>query len=89
MAEQREQLVYEIKIRGELDPAWAEWFEGLALAHDCDGNTVLTGPIVDHTALHSMLLKIRDLNLKLISVNEIVNGNGIVSDSEEISHETP
>ena len=85
MAEQREQLVYEIKIRGELDPAWEEWFENLALAHDCDGNTVLTGPIVDHTALHSMLLKIRDLNLKLISVNEIVNGNKIVNDPDEIS----
>ena len=87
MAEQREQLVYEIKIRGELDPAWEEWFENLALAHDCDGNTVLIGPIVDHTALHSMLLKIRDLNLKLISVNEIVNGNKIVNDPDEISPE--
>ncbi|HCB49959.1 MAG: hypothetical protein AMJ56_11190 [Anaerolineae bacterium SG8_19] len=71
MAEQTEQLSYEIKVRGELDPVWEEWFEGLALAHDCEGNTVLTGPIVDHTALHSILLKIRDLNLKLISVNEI------------------
>lgn len=71
MAEQTEQLSYEIKVKGELDPVWEEWFEGLALAHDCEGNTVLTGPIVDHTALHSILLKIRDLNLKLISVNEI------------------
>ena len=87
MAEKCEQLVYQIKIRGELDPAWAEWFEGLALTHDCDGNTVLTGPIVDHTALHSMLLKIRDLNLKLISVNEIVNGNKIVNDPDEVSPE--
>jgi len=76
MAEQTEQLSYEIKVKGELDPVWEEWFEGLALAHDCEGNTVLTGPIVDHTALHSILLKIRDLNLKLISVNEI-KCNGI------------
>ena len=99
MAEKREQLVYQIKIRSELDSAWEEWFEDLTLTHDCEGNTVLTGPIVDHTALHSILLKIRDLNLKLISVNEIVNdddivngddivgGDDIVSDSEEISHE--
>ena len=71
MAEQTEQLSYEIKVKGELDPTWEEWFEGLALVHDCEGNTVLAGPIVDHTALHSILLKIRDLNLKLISVNEI------------------
>lgn len=93
MAEKRERLIYQIKIRSELDSAWEEWFEDLTLTHDCEGNTLLTGPIVDHTALHSILLKIRDLNLKLISVNEIVNDddivgeNDIVSDSEEISHE--
>ena len=92
MAEKCEQLVYQIKIRGELDPAWAEWFEGLALTHDCEGNTVLTGPIVDHTALHSLLLKIRDLNLKLISVNEITiseKGNEVISEAEQIPHEYP
>lgn len=89
MAEKCEQLVYQIKIRGELDPAWAEWFEGLTLTHDCEGNTVLTGPIVDHTALHSLLLKIRDLNLKLISVNEITKGNEVISEAEQIPHEYP
>ena len=78
MTEQKEQLSYQIKVKGELDPIWVEWFEGLTLTHDRDGNTVLTGPIVDHTALHSILLKIRDLNLKLISVNEIeCKGNDI------------
>jgi len=81
MSEQPEQLSYEIKIKGELDPLWMEWFENLTLAHDCEGNTLLTGPIVDHTALHSILLKIRDLNLKLISVNKIE------CDSDEISQE--
>lgn len=78
MAEQMEKLSYEIKVKGELDPVWIEWFEGLSLVHDCEGNTVLTGLIVDQTALHSILLKIRDLNLKLISVNEIKpNGDQI------------
>ena len=71
MVEKTEQLIYQIKIEGELDLVWMEWFEGLTLIHDCQGNTVLTGPIADHTALHSILLKIRDLNLKLISVNQI------------------
>jgi hypothetical protein len=71
MAEQPNQLSYEIKVKGEMDPTWEEWFEGLAFTHDGEGNTALTGTIVDHTALHSILLKIRDLNLKLISVNEI------------------
>lgn len=85
MAEHTKQLIFQIKIRGELDPTWEAWFENLALSHDCEGNTVLTGPIVDHTALHSMLLKIRDLNLKLISVNEIVNDHEIVNNSDESS----
>lgn len=71
MAEQTEQLIYQIKIKGELDPVWMEWFEGLTLIHDCEGDTILTGSIVDHTALHSILLKVRDLNLKLVSVNQI------------------
>ncbi|NCF67842.1 MAG: hypothetical protein GWP61_17900 [Chloroflexi bacterium] len=71
MAEQTEQLIYQIKIKGELDPVWMEWFEGLTLIHNCEGDTILTGPIVDHTALHSILLKVRDLNLKLVSVNQI------------------
>jgi hypothetical protein len=79
MTERTEQLSYEIKVKGELDPVWIEWFESLTLSHDSDGNTVLAGPIVDHTALHSILLKIRDLNLKLISVNEFKCKNNVMS----------
>jgi len=71
ISKQTEPLSYEIMVEGELDPVWMEWFEGLSFSHDPEGNTVFAGPIVDHTALHSILLKIRDLNLKLISVNEI------------------
>jgi len=76
MPQRTEQLSYEIKIKGELDPVWMDWFDNMGLTHDCDGNTVLTGPITDHTALHSILLKIRDLNLKLISVNQIELNSG-------------
>ena len=71
MVQKAECVTYQIKIKGELDQVWVEYFEDLAITHDGAGNTVLTGPIVDHTALHSILLKIRDLNLKLVSVNEI------------------
>ena len=71
MTESTEQVNYEIKVKGELDPVWMEWFEDLTLTHDNESNTVFTGPIIDQTALHSLLLKIRDLNLKLISVNEV------------------
>ena len=74
MAREAGQVKYQIKIQGELDAIWAEYFKGLAITYDSAGNTVLTGPIIDHTALHSILLKIRDLNLKLVSVNQIDTG---------------
>ena len=59
---------YEIRIKGHLDPKWAEWFYDLALTHEEDGTTTLRGPLPDQTALHSVLDRIRDMNLSLISV---------------------
>ena len=58
---------YEIRIKGHLDPKWAEWFYDLALTHEEDGTTTLCGPLPDQTALHSVLDRIRDMNLSLIS----------------------
>lgn len=58
----------EIKIRGNLDPAWSDWFAGLQLTH-LEGNiTLLSGPLPDQAALHGLLERVRDLNLTLISV---------------------
>jgi hypothetical protein len=59
---------YEIRIGGHLDARWAAWFDGLALTHETDGTTVLSGPVVDQAALHGLLHKVRDLGLPLISV---------------------
>ena len=58
----------EIKIKGELDKKWTEWFENMNIQY-YEGNTVLSGSIIDQSALHGILNKIRDLNLELILVN--------------------
>ena len=57
-----------IKIKGQLDKKWTEWFENMQIIYD-DENTILTGEVKDQAALHGIINKIRDLNLKLISVN--------------------
>jgi len=59
---------YVIRVAGHLDGRWAAWFDGLALTHQDDGTTVLTGRVPDQAALHGLLHKIRDLGLPLLSV---------------------
>jgi hypothetical protein len=63
--------VYEIKLKGQIDQRWAAWFDGLAVTNTDDGETVLVGPVIDQTALHGLLAKVRDLNLPLVSVRRI------------------
>ena len=60
---------YEIRLRGHLEPRWADWFDGLTLTQESDGTTVLSGSVVDQAALHGLLGKVRDLGLPLIAVN--------------------
>jgi hypothetical protein len=60
---------YEIKIKGHLDPCWSNWFGSLTLTYVENDETLLSGLLPDQAALHGMLERIRDLNLKLISVN--------------------
>ena len=59
---------YEIKVKGHLDSFWSEWFESLELTHLEGDETLLSGLLPDQGALHGLLERIRDLNLKLISV---------------------
>ena len=63
-----EPQLYEIRIKGHLDNRWANWFEGLTITALDNGETLLTGPVVDQAALHSLLRKVRDLGLPLLSV---------------------
>jgi hypothetical protein len=62
--------IYQIRVKGHLDHEWAEWFEELTITHESDGTTTLYGPLPDQTALHTVLVRIRDMNLPLISVNQ-------------------
>jgi hypothetical protein len=60
---------YEIRVKGHLDNRWAEWFESLTITLEENGDTLLTGPVVDQAALHGLLKKVRDLGIPLLSVN--------------------
>lgn len=60
---------YEIRIEGDLSPDWSDWFGGMRITGQRDGQTVLAGEVADQAALHGLLSLLRDLNLTLISVN--------------------
>jgi hypothetical protein len=61
--------VYQIRLRGHLGQLWSDWFEGLAITWDENGDTLLTGRVADQSALHGLLRKIRDLGVTLVSIN--------------------
>jgi len=63
--------IYEIRIKGHLNDMWADRFESLTITLEEDGNTLLTGPVVDQAALHGLLKKVRDLGMPLVSVVQV------------------
>ena len=65
---------YEIRIKGHLDGRWAGRFEGFTITLEANGDTLLTGPVVDQAELHGWLRKVRDLGMPLISVSRIGSG---------------
>lgn len=67
-------LVYEIRIKGHLGRKWQGWFGGMSITLEDNGDTLITGPVVDQAALHGLVKKVRDLGLPLISVNRVDPG---------------
>jgi hypothetical protein len=63
-------LVYQVRLKGHLGGDWQDWFGGLAISLDDNGETLLTGPVVDQAALHGLLRKVRDLGMTLVSVTQ-------------------
>ena len=78
---QRQPMVFQIRIKGHLSRQWADWFEGLTITLEEDGDTLLTGPVIDQAALHGLLKKVRDLGMPLLSVNSLRSG---LQDSSEV-----
>jgi hypothetical protein len=72
-------IVYQIRIQGHLGRQWTDWFGGLAITLEEDGDTLLTGPVVDQAALHGLLKKVRDLGMPLLSVICVEPGQGDAS----------
>ena len=70
-AERDQPTVYEIRLKGQLDRQWTDWFGGLAIALEPNGDTLLSGPIVDQAALHGVLRKVRDLGMPLLSIHQV------------------
>ncbi|MBN9390937.1 MAG: hypothetical protein J0I20_23110 [Chloroflexi bacterium] len=64
-------VIYEIRLKGHLSAVWTDWFEDLTITLEDNGETLLTGPVVDQAALHGLLKRVRDLGMPLLSVNPL------------------
>ncbi len=76
-------LVYQIRIKGHLGRQWTDWFGGLTITLEDNGDTLLTGPVVDQAALHGLLRKVRDLGMPLLSVIRVTPGQADASDVKQ------
>ncbi len=76
-------LVYQIRIKGHLGRQWTDWFGGLTLTLEDNGETLLTGPVVDQAALHGVLRKVRDVGMPLLSVNRVTPGQAEAPDVKQ------
>ncbi len=80
-------MVYEIKLKGHLGRQRMDWFEGLTIKLDGNGNTLLTGTVIDQAALHGILKKVRDLGMPLLSLNSVEPSPNDTSADKQVTHE--
>ena len=64
-------MIYQIRIKGHLDRKWADWFAGLSITSLDNGETLLTGPVLDQAALHGLLRTVRDVGLPLVAIMQV------------------
>ena len=68
-------LVYQIRIEGQLEDQWADSFDGMRISREENGDTLLTGLVIDQAMLYGLLKKVRDLGLPQVAVNRVIQGN--------------
>jgi hypothetical protein len=76
-------MIYQIRVKGQLDSQWRDWFENATITLEENGDTLLTCPVVDQAALHGLLKKIRDLGMPLLSVNRGVSDQNFKNSSKK------
>jgi len=79
--------VYQIRLKGHLSRQRMDWFEGLVITLEDNGDTLLTGTVIDQAALHGILKKVRDLGMPLLSLNSVDPSSNDASDRKQVSHE--
>ena len=82
-SEKAQPLVYQIRIQGQFGHEWTDWFGGLTIRLTDNGETLLTGPVVDQSALHGLLRKVRDVGMPLLSVIRVKPGEAEASDVKQ------
>ena len=76
-------MVYQIRVEGHLGEQWTDWFEGLTINLEDNGEMLLTGPLIDQSALFGLLKKVRDLGMPLVSVNRVKPDQGDAPDVKQ------
>jgi hypothetical protein len=74
--------IYEIRIKGHLDRQWTDWFGGLSITREDNGETLLTGLVIDQAALHGLLKKVRDVGIPLLSVTRVQTGQAAAAEGK-------